>query len=196
MDWKKWKNLKKSDWAIVGLVGIMLMVLMLPVDNGQKESANEVASVKEEEREATMSTQSTSQSEYVSYLEEKLEAVLAQMDGVGRVEVMITLSDMGEVIVEKDTNMVQSTTTEADSGGGNRTVTETSTEETTIYIETAEETYPYIQKEKMPTVDGVVIVAEGGGNSHVVSNISESVNALLSVDAHRIKVVKMCSKEE
>ena len=118
------------------------------------------------------------------------------MDGVGNVEVMITVSDRGEYVVEKDTNSVGTITTEEDSAGGSRTVSENTVEEATIYVENGEETYPYIQKEKMPTVEGVVVVAEGGGNSLVVSNISESVKALLPVEAHRIKVVKMCSKEE
>ncbi len=40
--------------------------------------------------------------EYVQYLEKKLENILMQMDGVGRVDVMITVSDGGEQIVEKD----------------------------------------------------------------------------------------------
>ena len=38
--------------------------------------------------------------------------------------------------------------------------------------------------------------AEGGGNPAAVSEISESVQALLKVEPHRIRVVKMCSREE
>ena len=62
--------------------------------------------------------------------------------------------------------------------------------------ETADEKYPYVQKETLPTVAGVVVVAEGGGNPAAVSEISESVQALLKVEPHRIRVVKMCSREE
>ena len=53
-----------------------------------------------------------------------------------------------------------------------------------------------VQKETLPTVAGVVVVAEGGGNPAAVSEISESVQALLKVEPHRIRVVKMCSREE
>ena len=60
----------------------------------------------------------------------------------------------------------------------------------------ADEKYPYVQKETLPTVAGVVVVAEGGGNPAAVSEISESVQALLKVEPHRIRVVKMCSREE
>ncbi len=47
-----------------------------------------------------------------------------QMDGVGRVDVMITVSDGGEQIVEKDKKTTSSSTGERDSGGGERSVTE------------------------------------------------------------------------
>ena len=68
--------------------------------------------------------------------------------------------------------------------------------EATVYVENGNETYPYVQKEKLPTVEGVVVVAEGGANPRVVSDISEAVQALLPVEVHRIKVVKMESREE
>lgn len=202
-DEKKWKNLKKSDWVVVGLVGVLLLVLVIPLENengSQQESAGsgieEMKKVEGDNQNQSIGTTGTTEQKYVEYLEENMEEVLSQMEGVGRVEVMITVSDMGESVVEKDRNTVQSVTTETDSAGGDRSVSETSVEETTIYIESDDETYPYIQKEKMPTIEGVVVVAEGGGSSSVVSNISESVKALLPVEAHRIKVVKMCSKEE
>lgn len=47
-------------------------------------------------------TSEEGEQEYVQYLEKKLENILMQMDGVGRVDVMITVSDGGEQIVEKD----------------------------------------------------------------------------------------------
>lgn len=205
---KKWKNLKKSDWVVIGLIGVLLLVVAMPMEKRKTEEQS--AGNRKEQAVSDSSTidgvvqksnseggkRGTTEDAYVEYLEEKLEAVLGQMDGVGDVEVMITISDMGEYVVEKDKNSSGTVTTETDSAGGSRTVSENTVEEETIYVENGDETYPYIQKEKLPTVEGVVVVAEGGGNSVVVSNISESVKALLPVEAHRIKVVKMCSKEE
>ncbi len=205
---KKWKDLKKSDWVVVGLIGVLLLVIVMPMEErktkevsrgsamGQEESDSCIMEGTGQEKNSRSGNGGTTEDAYVEYLEEKLEAVLGKMDGVGDVEVMITISDMGEYVVEKDTNSVGTVTTEEDSAGGSRTVSENTLEESTIYVENGDETYPYVQKEKMPTVEGVVVVAEGGGNSVVVSNISESVKALLPVEAHRIKVVKMCSKEE
>lgn len=200
---KKWKDLKKSDWLVIGLLGVLLLVIAMPMESREKrESVPQIAgeqtvsSSTADRDERQKDTGGMSENVYAEYLEEKLEAVLSRMDGVGDVEVMVTVSDMGERVVEKDTNGTKTVTTEVDSAGGNRTVSENTAEGETVYVENGDEKYPYVQKEKMPTVEGVVVVAQGGGNSVVVSNISEAVEALLPVEAHRIKVVKMCSKEE
>ncbi len=206
----KWKQMKKSDWVVLALTGVLLLVIALPA--GEKGNAKKGGDAgggdgnltqseesgaagfagQEEKRQASGGEQGS----YVEDLEKKLEAVLAQVDGVGRVEVMITIADAGEHVVEKDSSRNSTTTSETDSGGGSRTVTETGTSTAAIFVETQDETYPYVQKEKMPTIEGVVVVAEGGGNSSVIAAISETIKALFPVEAHRIKVVKMCSREE
>ena len=199
---KKWKQMKKSDWVVLALFGVLLLVIAVPVgerrnatDSGEgqgtylmdEEGVTEGGSVQENR---------TEQERYVAYLEKRLTDVLSRMEGVGEVEVMLTVADTGEHVVEKDVDRADTVTTESDSAGGSRTVSENSTKEQTIYVESGNKSYPYVQKELLPTVVGVVVVAEGGASPVVVSNISESVQALLPIEAHRIKVVKMCSKEE
>ena len=189
---KGWKHLKKSDWAAIALLGVLLLIIAMP--SGSRTAVSKTdnfGTVSGTEAEKT-----TKKEDYSEYLENKLERVLAQMEGVGRVTVMITVSDNGESVVEKDASESSTTTTENDSSGGVRTVTEEQSSETTIYLETDGESRPYVQKEKLPSIEGVIVVAEGGGNSRVVSEISEAVEALFSVEAHKIKVVKMSSKEE
>ena len=199
---KKWKQMKKSDWVVLALFGVLLLVIAVPSkerentadDSRQDETYAEEGG--EKEGQGSIQIVQTEQERYVAYLEERLKAVLTQMEGVGDVEVMLTVSDTGEHVVEKDAQRTETVTTENDSAGGSRTVSEHDIKEQTIYIETGNESYPYVQKELLPTVIGVVVVAEGGGSPVVVSDISEAVQALLPIEAHRIKVVKMCSKEE
>lgn len=208
---KNWRNWKKSDWLLLALAGVLLLVIALPAESnttaekaynaaqGEKEtsgSSGETASGGSGGTASDSRTSEEGEQEYVQYLERKLENILMQMDGVGRVDVMITVLDGGEQIVEKDQKTTSSSTSERDSGGGERSVTEQAGEDSTVYVETADEKYPYVQKETLPTVAGVVVVAEGGGNPAAVSEISESVQALLKVEPHRIRVVKMCSREE
>ena len=199
---KQWKQMKKSDWIVLALFGVLLLVIAVPIGERRSQAdsrAGQGAYMPDEggtaEDGSTRETQ-TEQERYVAYMEERLEDVLSQMEGVGKVEVMLTVSDTGEYVVEKDAERKETVTTESDAAGGSRSVSENGTQEQTIYVETGNESYPYVQKELLPTVIGVVVVAEGGGSPVVVSNISESVQALLPIEAHRIKVVKMCSKEE
>lgn len=44
------------------------------------------------------------------------------------------------------------------------------------------------QEEKQ--VEGIVVIAEGGGNAVIVRNITEVVQALFAVDSHKIKVIE------
>ena len=46
-------------------------------------------------------------------------------------------------------------------------------------------------QELEPRVEGVIVIAEGGGNAQVKQNILEAVEALFPVEAHKIKIMKM-----
>ena len=116
------------------------------------------------------------------------------MEGVGQVKVMITLSDYGEAIVEKDTVDKTNTVNETDSNGGSRNSFEREVQLETVQIEDDNGTYPYIGKEMLPTIEGIMVVAEGGGNATVVSQISKAAMALFPIEAHKIIVVKMSDK--
>ena len=191
---KHFRKLKKTDWAVIALTGVLLMIIAMPT--GEKKQGKEPLMTNETTEDGySEKTKTIQKDDYVSYLENKLEKVLSQMEGVGKVSVMITVSDNGTYVVEKDTTKNTTTTAENDSNGGNRTVTEQEMGESTIYIENGQEKTPYVQKENLPTIEGIVVVAEGGGSGKTISDISETIQALFSVEAHRIKVVKMGSKE-
>jgi len=41
------------------------------------------------------------------------------------------------------------------------------------------------------SIEGVIVVAEGGGNGTVSANITSAIEALLGIPTHKIKVLKM-----
>lgn len=170
----KLPKLKKTDWIALALTGAILLIIALP-----QKKENEVTKAEEIVREEVAPIGSNSQQEsYVSYLENRLEEVLGQMEGVGKVKVMITVSDTGETVVEKDI----------------RTTIDSETQEETVFVEDNTGSYPYVGKKIMPSIEGIVVVAEGGGNATVAANISNAAMALFPVEAHKIIVVKMSSK--
>ena len=182
------RQLKKSDWIAIALTGVLILIIAMPLSPKQSDSES---TAEQETAAAVLDSGSTqgSQNVYADAMEKRLK----QMEGVGETEVMITLSDSGETIVEKDQKEQTNHIGESDAGGGTRTTTEQETEETTVYVENGSEKQPYVTKEVLPKVEGVLVVAEGGDDPRVISDISDTVMALFRVEAHKIKVVKMSS---
>jgi len=115
---------------------------------------------------------------------------LSLIDGAGRVRVMLTLKDHGEKVVEKDTarRVDDRSDTDADAGAED-------TSESTVYTKNGSAETPYVSNQLTPQVEGVLVVAQGGGNSMVKQNILQSVMALFPLEAHKITIVKMSMQE-
>ena len=178
--------LKKDRLVILLLCGVLLLIIALPVNTGNQNNTDEMA---EKSAEAVDSYS------YARYLEQHLEEILSQVKGAGEVRVMITLTDSGERIVEKDTESTTETVKEEDSQGGSRTTMNDSRSETSVYNSGSGESLssggePYVTKEKTPVVGGIIVIADGEDNGVVVQNITEAIQALFDVDTHKIKVMK------
>ena len=124
-------------------------------------------------------------------LENQLKKMLQQVEGVGMVDVAITLESTGSKTVEKDTP--DSSSSSEKSGGGESEKSENrSIQEETVYLEDADGTKtPYVIKETMPEVRGVLVIAQGADDLSIVEEIKEAAMALFHLDAHKIKVMKM-----
>ena len=181
--------LRKDRLLILLLSGVLLLVITLPVSDGSGES----------ERSGAAGEQSggvlPGEEDYAEYMERKLKDVLSKVSGVGEVEVMVTLRSTSEKVVEKDEEKESETVTEQDSQGGTRTTSRNSSGGTTVFGEdgsgTSSGQEPYVTKELTPTVEGVVVIAQGGDEPVTVQNITEAVQALFNVDTHKIKVMKL-----
>lgn len=179
---EKLKGMKKNQWFILVLIGILIVVIAIPVDSGTTEKETEV------QREETPSDGTSD----VEQMEKRLEQTLAKVDGVGKVRVMLTRKSNGEKIVEKDMPTTDKVTSEEDEGGLKRNISEHTAGEATVYTQDVSGgQVPYVVEELEPQIAGVVVIAEGGGSSTVVRNITEAVMALFGVEAHKIKVMKM-----
>lgn len=184
---KDMKKIEKKHLLTVGLVGVLLLVISFPVEE-KKEKVDSSKDIVNKEQ----GPESREVDEYRKDMEKQLERILGAMEGVGKVEVMITMKDEGEMVLEKDLTQTEEKTKEEDGQGIKRENSVINFQEETIYIQddSANNT-PFITKEVTPKVEGVLIVAQGGNNAVTVKNISEAVLALFPVEVHKIKVVKM-----
>lgn len=167
------KKMDKTKWLILGLSGMLLLVISLPtgsITKDREETALQQSLADAQAEEGVIKT-------YEKQLTEELEQTLRYMDGAGEVHVMITFLDGGENIVEKDIHKSEA----SDS---------TQYQESAVYKET-DGREPYVSQQKLPAVEGVLVIAQGGGDSKVKQDILDAVMALFSIDAHKIKIVKM-----
>lgn len=180
---KKLKNMKKDQWFILVLIGILIAVIAIPIDSGTDDKQQKEEKVQEEEAIKTYDMEE---------LEKRVEQALSKVAGVGKVQVMLTRKSSGEKIVEKDAPVTDNITSEEDSEGGKRNTSEHTIGEETVYTQDGSGGQtPYVIEELEPQIAGVVVVAEGGDNSAVVQDITEAIMALFGVEVHKIKVMKM-----
>ncbi len=198
-------KMTRDNFLIVILVGVLLLVIAWPVE--EKEKKSQPQSGKWDSDAAIMNLQSEagkaggtggSEKETLSYaesLEHSLEELLGAMEGVGRVRVMVTLEGSALAVVEKDQSTVREGTTEVDSAGGSRNTTDITQSEQTIYSGgQGSGGSPYVKQVLSPRVEGVVVCAQGGGSAGTIRNITEAIQALFGLEAHKIKIVKMISQ--
>lgn len=207
---------KKEKCVILVLAGILLLIVCLPVRTKETKTQTDTAkstsssvnetinngSYFETQNGLTDSVQgstaalaehdNTASAAYAKQLERELEELLTDMEGAGRVRVMITLRSTSESIIEKDRPANRSALTENDGEGGSRSTNDLDSEETTVFVRDSEgREIPYVRKTLSPVVEGVAVLAEGGGAEEVRKNISETIQALFGIDVNKIKIAKM-----
>ena len=180
----------KEKWMLFLLAGLLLAVIFFPT--GEKDTnalIGDKEAGKQEQEGSQMISAGTGMSlnQYEIYLSEQLEDILSEIDGAGEVQAWVTLAGSSEKVLMHERNYEESLLQEADSVGGTRTEEKNDVNETVITNSSGE---PYVVKTLQPKVEGVLVVAEGAGNSVVKKNLSEAVEVLFGIDAHRIKVAK------
>lgn len=163
----------------VAACGVLLLVISCQdVWGGSEEKAKESGWQAEEEADGMVYEDSARQ--YQNRMEEELECILKTVDGVGSVEVMLTVKASNEKVTLKDN------TSKGDAN-----------EEETVLIEDADRnSAPYVIQEKQPEIEGVVVVCDGGSDAFVKREIMEAVSALFQIESHKIKIMKCKEAKE
>ncbi len=122
-------------------------------------------------------------------VEEKLEKILSQIEGAGKVSVMITYVSGDEKVPAYDIRKSENNTNEKDENGGSRVITQRDLEEKIAYEEIQSGTKrPIILKEKEPEVKGVIVVADGANEPVVKENLIRAIQTLMDVPVHKVQV--------
>lgn len=174
------------------ILGCGLAILLLSIPGLFSSGSDSPSKIIENKDKVVNDEKYSSTEEYVCTQENRLKQILMQVKNIGKVEVMITVKSSKELVPLKDETSDRQTTTEQDSAGGSRNSTSDSNQEETVLSQASQgENAPYIVKQIEPEIEGVLIIAQGGDNSRVTSEIVDAVMVLFNVPAHKIKVMKM-----
>lgn len=180
------KSRKKEQLLTVFLVAAILLLAFWPTKSSDDPDARKGQQSVTEETEEPAGTKDERKN-----LEEQLKQMLEQVEGVGQVDVAVTLESTGTKTVEKDIPDSSSSSEKTNDGDSEKSESR-SAEEETVYLENADGTKtPYVVRETMPEVRGVLVIAQGAGDPQIVKEIKEAAMALFHLEAHKIKVMKM-----
>lgn len=110
-------------------------------------------------------------------MEEAMEEILGRMQGVGRVDVMLTLQSSSELVLAEDTSLSYSGATQAPDDYQR-------TSDTVL-----DDDGVVVRQEKYPQYRGALVVCDGGGSDGVRLQVLQAVAALTGLGADRIAVV-------
>lgn len=193
----KWlSELKKIGFLRLGLLAVAAIILIIcSLPQNQSSNLNQAQSVG-----SSLDTDGeTSLFSYEHELEKRLEQILGGMEGITSVDVMITLSATSEKVLEKSIQLEENKQ-EIEKGSGEsleKSVTSSLNKKNEALLTgNTSGSMPYIIKEMSPSIQGVVVAAKGNITQTKIRDISEAVQALFGIEAHKIKVIEKKSQAE
>lgn len=180
----------KGHWNLSGKLPAFLerckypaLILLLGLALVLWPSGREEASAPQEAPAASEAAAADPGEEYRLRTEKQLADLLSQIDGAGRVRVMLTLKTGPAAVYQTD--RTESLTREGEKE--NRS----SEERTVIFDRGSAYDEPAVVSTAYPVFQGALIVAEGGADPTVRLQLTGAAAALLGLGADQITVVKM-----
>lgn len=181
------KDKKKQIENII--VFIVILIITVLIINSMWSFDNKES--KDETEDSTKVLAQTNSSENQDNLDEKLEAILETIDGVGKVNVLIKYSESSTVVAMYNETTSESTTKETDGDGTNKDVKETESKKEIVYSDEDGQNKPITEKVVMPVIEGAIITAQGAEDANIKSSIVSAVQAVTGLAVHKIQVFEM-----
>lgn len=171
---KKLKNIKHIEiYVCIIFISLLLVIYFI---NFSPQKTSKTSSV---ESSNTNEIGFVSSLEYSKNLEDKLKTVLSNLNGVKNVQVLVSVSSGGEIVIAN--NVEEKTSFEDD--GKKVTVIKTP-----IIVTENGTSKPIILMEVLPKVNGVIVVASGAEDVNVKLNIYKAIEAIISIPSENIQV--------
>jgi stage III sporulation protein AG len=187
---KEGKNKNFSNLILIFLIGVVLVITASFFKSSSSNNVKSDSLISTNTLEKTNNTP-VAVTAYEQDIKNQLKSILSEIDGVGRVEVMVTFESGEETVPAVNNNDASSTT--QDSNNGDKSITTQGNSSSTVVTTNEQDgsTKPLIVKTYKPKVCGVCVVAEGAENSLTQLRITKSVMDLLNVADSKVNVYPM-----
>ncbi len=187
---KKEANSKKKVENIVVFI-IILIITIVAINyiwNGNNKEEKEITPQAENYNDVKKVSSEVKEDD----IETKLANILSNINGVGNVKVLLTYSETSTYVPIYNENTKDSNTTETDSSGGSRTISEKDSQKEVIFKEDGSGNKEPITKNIIsPKIEGAIITAQGADDANVKASIIQAVEAATGLATHKIQVFKM-----
>ena len=169
---KKLKNIKHIEIIIVVIFILILLLICFAGNNTFSFLSNKQATASSSSNIMYVST-----SDYVSSIESKLKSILSNINGAGKVEVMISVDGSSEIQFATDETITTNGQT---------------TEKTIniVFVTKDGVNQPIITSEKLPKINGVVVVSSGAKDTKVKLQLMSAVQTLINIDCDKIQILE------
>ncbi len=188
-------QIRKIGWLVLaGLVGILLLVIGFSPrlqSPSQAPGTPRPGATGGAAPVAAGATPGAGSESGESHLEHRLEEILRQVEGAGRVSVKVTFATGRMYDYAENASREESTTREHDGEGVRRETTEVRTTGEVVTTQDRGSGYavPVVRNVLEPRVQGVLVVSDGARDARVRSALSDAVATLLDIPPHRVAVL-------
>lgn len=150
-----------------GFLGIILLIVseLIPEKSAENKNDEEINGI-------------NSYEQYAENTEEKLSALISQIDGAGETKVMVTLECSDESVYAREQKS-------EDGGETNKY------EDSYIIVKTQNGEEGMLLKVTQPKIRGVAVVCRGAGSAQVRQSITDTVTAVLDISSARVNIAVM-----
>ena len=187
-------NKRKLENLVVFVVILIITIIVINVIwNGDNKKDNQITTDSNKKLAETNIENNIVQNDNgeETKLVNNLEEILSNINGVGKVKVMVTYSETSKVMPVYNEESSEENTEETDSQGGTRKVTQTDTRKEVIYEESGGDKTLITQSVVSPEIEGAIITAEGANDAITKTNIIQAVSAVTGLATHKIQVFEM-----
>ena len=170
----------------MGLAALGATLMILSGTGGNTTASNRSA---DQSAAANKTAPAVAGPDTATEMEQRLQSVLSQVAGAGRVEVEIHLADSGETDYATNVNTDKKSSTQKDAGGATTVTTEDSENDQLVSGSGGDNGSPMVRRKTAPLVDGVLVIAEGASDPVVRADLTEAAAVALHVAPYQVLVL-------